>query len=79
MITISEAIYSDGLWTVVAVVDSASGTFVGPFVLDLPEDATDADFIAAIDAIVNPPPPASVAPIVESSGEDDGQDPSVDP
>jgi hypothetical protein len=79
MITISEAIYSDGLWTVVAVVDSASGTFVGPFVLDLPEDATDADFIAAIDAIVNPPPPAPEVIPVEPSGEDDGQDPSVDP
>jgi hypothetical protein len=52
MITISEAIYSEGLWTVVAVVDSASGTFVGPFILDLPEDATDTQFISAITALL---------------------------
>ena len=51
-VTISEAVYSDGLWTVVAVVDSASGTFVGPFILDLPEDATDEELIAAIEEIV---------------------------
>jgi hypothetical protein len=52
MITISEAVYYDGLWTVVAVVDSTSGTFVGPFILDLPEDATEAELIAAIEAIL---------------------------
>ena len=52
MITISEAVYSDGLWTVVVVVDSTSGTFVGPFILDLPEDATEAELIAAIEAIL---------------------------
>jgi len=82
MIIISESTYSDGLWTVVAVVDSASGTFVGPFILDLPEDATEAELIAAIDAIVNPPPPAAPVPEVTpdvSSGDGDGQDPSVDP
>ena len=52
MITISESTYCDGFWTVVAVVDSASGNFVGPFVLELPEDATEAELIAAIEAIV---------------------------
>ena len=52
MITISESTYYDGFWTVVAVVDSASGAFVGPFVLELPEDATEAELIAAIEAIV---------------------------
>jgi hypothetical protein len=51
-ITISEAVYSDGVWSVVAIVDSASGVFVGPFILDLPEDATEAELIAAIEAIV---------------------------
>lgn len=51
-VTISEAVYSNGLWTVVAVVDNTSGTFVGPFILDLPEDATEAELIAAIEAIL---------------------------
>lgn len=56
-VTISEAVYSDGLWTVVAIVDSSwlyspTGTFVGPFILDLPEDATEAELIAAIEAIL---------------------------
>ena len=51
-VTISEAVYSDGLWTVVAVVDSSSGTFVGPFILDLSEDATETELIAAIEAIL---------------------------
>lgn len=50
-ITINEATYSDGVWTVVAVVDGDRGTFVGPFVLSLPEDATIDDMIAAIQAV----------------------------
>ena len=72
MITISEAVYSDGLWSVVAVVDSASGTFVGPFILDLPEDVSDADIVAAIEAIIEPPKPVvkratkKAAPVVEA-------------
>lgn len=51
-ITINETIYSDGVWTVVAVVDGNKGTFVGPFILSLPEDATEADMIAAIQAVL---------------------------
>ena len=51
-VTISEAVYSDGLWTVVAVVDSTSCNFVVPFILDLPEDATDEELIAAVEEIV---------------------------
>lgn len=51
-ITINGTIYSDGVWTVVAVVDGSNGTFVGPFILNLPEDATEADMIAAIQAVL---------------------------
>jgi hypothetical protein len=51
MITINESTYCDGLWTVVAVVDMGKGTFVGPFIFSLPEDATEADMIAAIQAV----------------------------
>lgn len=52
MITINESTYCDGVWTVVAVVDGGKGTFVGPFILNLPEDATEADMIAAIQAVL---------------------------
>lgn len=52
MITISESVYADNVWTVVAVVDGPNGTFVGPFILDLPEDATEAELIAAIQAVL---------------------------
>lgn len=51
-ITITEAVYSDGLWTVVVIVDSAAGTFVGPFAVSLPEDATEAAMTAAVQTIV---------------------------
>jgi hypothetical protein len=51
-ITISEAVFSEGYWTVVAVVDGPNGTFVGPFLIDLPEDATEAQLIAAIQAVL---------------------------
>ena len=51
MITISESVYANNVWTVVAVVDMGKGTFVGPFILSLPEDATEADMIAAIQAV----------------------------
>jgi len=50
-ITINETTYSGGVWTVVAVVDGDKGTFVGPFVLSLTEDATINDMIAAIQAV----------------------------
>jgi hypothetical protein len=52
MITISEKTYDSGFWTVVCVIDGNKGTFVGPFVLDLPEDATEQDLIAAVQAVV---------------------------
>ena len=52
MITISESVYADNVWTVVVVVDGPTGTFVGPFVLDLPEDTTEQDLIAAVQAVV---------------------------
>lgn len=51
MITISEKIYN-GLWTAVAIVDGPKGTFVGPFILDLPEDATDEELVAAIQQLL---------------------------
>lgn len=52
MITINETTYSDGFWTMVVAIDGPTGTFVGPFILDLPEDATEADMIAAIQAVI---------------------------
>ena len=51
MITLNASTYCDGVWTVVAVVDGGKGTFVVPFILNLPEDATEADMIAAIQAV----------------------------
>lgn len=51
-IRISESVYAQGYWTVVAVVDGPNGTFVGPFLVDLPEDATEAQLIAAIQAVL---------------------------
>jgi hypothetical protein len=51
-IRISESVYSESSWTVVAVVDGPNGTFVGPFLVDLPEDATEAQLIAAIQAVL---------------------------
>ena len=51
-IRISESVYAEGYWTVVAVVDGPNGTFVGPFLVDLPEDATEAQLIAAIQAVL---------------------------
>ena len=52
MITSNEKTYYDGLWTVDVVINGPTGTFVGPFILDLPEDATEADMIAAIQAVI---------------------------
>jgi hypothetical protein len=52
MITISEKTYDSGFWTVVCVIDGNKGTFVGPFVLELPETATEAEIIAAISEII---------------------------
>lgn len=50
-ITINEKIFDNGLWTLVTVVDGPKGTFVGPFVVDLPEDATEAELAAAVEAM----------------------------
>lgn len=52
MITINEKTFDNGLWTLVTVVDIPTGTFVGPFVVELPEDATDEQLIAAIQAVL---------------------------
>jgi hypothetical protein len=52
MITISEKTFDNGLWTLVAVIDGPKGTFVGPFAVELPEDASDEQLIAAIQAVL---------------------------
>ena len=41
----------DGTLFVVAAVENDQGTHVGPWILDLPEDATEAEIIAAIEVI----------------------------
>ena len=53
MITISEKIFDSGLWTLVTMVDGPTGTFVGPFVVELPEDATDEQLTAEIEQLIN--------------------------
>jgi hypothetical protein len=90
IVTIHTKTYTDGVHFVNATVSGDFGTLVGPYSVELPEDATDADITAAIEAIFNPPKPvvkktstkktaAVVEPVVDSSGASDGQDPSVDP
>ncbi len=51
-IVINEKTFDSGLWTLVTVIDGPKGTFVGPFVVELPEDATDEQLIAAIQAVL---------------------------
>lgn len=41
----------DGTLFVVAAVENDKGTHIGPWILDLPEDAADAEIIAAIEVI----------------------------
>jgi hypothetical protein len=41
----------DGTLFVVAAVENDQGTHIGPWILDLPEDASEADIIAAIAVI----------------------------
>lgn len=52
MITINEKTFDSGLWTLVTIIDGSKGTFVGPFIVELPEDATDEQLIAAIQAVL---------------------------
>lgn len=71
-VRIQQKSFSDGQHTVVAIVETDGGTYVGPHVLDLPEDASDEDITAAIDALFNPPKPVvkrttkKAAPVVEA-------------
>lgn len=50
-IIIQEKVWANNQLLVVASVDDGKGTHVGPYLLDLAEDATDAEIIAAIEAI----------------------------
>jgi hypothetical protein len=52
MITINEKTFDSGLWTLVTIIDGPNGTFVGPFIVELPEDATDEQLVAAIQAVL---------------------------
>ena len=52
MITINEKTFDSGFWTLVTVVDGPNGTFVGPFIIALPEDATDEQLTAEIEQLI---------------------------
>jgi hypothetical protein len=52
IVIIQETVWANNQWLVVASVDAGTGTMVGPYLLDLPEDATNEEMIAAIEAIV---------------------------
>jgi hypothetical protein len=50
-VSIKHTEWADGKWLVVVFVETTSGSYSGPHVLDLPEDASDEDLEAAIVAL----------------------------
>ncbi len=52
IVIIQEKIWSNDEWLVVASVDAGTGTMVGPFIIALPEDATDEQLTAEIEKLI---------------------------
>lgn len=56
MVKISSRTWSDGAWHVCATITLPHGTLTAPHVLDLPEDASDAELSAAVLTLYAPAP-----------------------